>query len=150
VAGVGTFDILERTDGMVGASTPPFRRSFKAFAVLGQYPAYLQLWVKTGYDSNALQDNARVVLNGTEIGRIPPRPWVNHFLIDYDVVPIDFAGSLLRVWDGFSPTSPCFWDPEAASCKNDLDILPPPGSTGREYVLIGKIILHYQRDWKSS
>jgi hypothetical protein len=133
---VNTSIMLESKGTMVTQT----QRFIQPFTIYRRYPywsgQHILLWVKTGYSSNASQDNARVVLNGNELGRIPPRPWVNHNLLDYDVVVIN--------------VNPRFFNVHPAGLRNDVEIFAPPGNTGLEYVLLGRAILYYEVELQPS
>jgi hypothetical protein len=130
MAVLANYEIVERTGAFVSPSFT-YSRSFFTFGrYSGSHLAYLEMWVKTGYSSSATAP-AVVRLNGTQIGTIFPRPWLNHNYIDHDSIAFPFDGLLLR---GFTfPPQP-----------NTLQVVVPPGPTGFEYVLLAQVICHYK------
>jgi hypothetical protein len=93
------------------------------------------MWVKTGYSSPDSQTHAAVRLNGTEIGKIPPRPWLTHAYIDFDSIAFPFDGLLLRRFTGFP----------IRNAQNTLEIVVPPSTNGFDYVLLAQVICHYKQ-----
>jgi len=132
MAVLANYEIVERTAALVSPSFTYSRSFFTLGRYSGSHLAYLEMWVKTGYSSSATAP-AVVRLNGTQIGTIYPRPWLNHNYIDPDSIAFPFDGLLLR---GFT-----FPFPQS----NTLQVVVPPGTTGNEYVLLGQVICHYKQ-----
>jgi hypothetical protein len=87
--------------------------------------AYLILTVKTGYSDPS--ENAIVVINGTVIGGIEPRPWTNHFVIDVETIIFQFSNTLFL---------PFFFQ--------DLQIVPQGNlADPSNFLLLGDAICHY-------
>jgi hypothetical protein len=107
-------------------SSFPYRRSFP-IAHRGNVLPYLTMWVKTGYSSSSSAASVRI--NGTEIGKIFPRPWgANHSYLD------DEAESFF-----FSPTVlPIFSSPPQL---NFLEVVPT-ASPG-DFVLVSQVTYHW-------
>jgi len=129
---LANYEIVDQTGAYV-SPTSTYSRSFQIGGRNGGYPAYLEMWAKTGYSNSSTQP-ATVRLNGTQIGTIYPRPWLNHNYVDLDTIAFPFGGLLLRNWLPWMPV------------QNILEVVVPPGSTGAEYVILGQVICHYKQD----
>jgi hypothetical protein len=105
------------------SSTFPYARSFIAHSA-NQAP-YLVMWVKTGYSSSSSAASVRV--NGTEIDRIWPRPWLSHAFVDDEAVSFFFSPSLL-----LPPFVPFAL----------LEIVPKPAPA--DYVLLSHVTYHWR------
>jgi hypothetical protein len=133
---ITTYEILETNDAtfIKAATTPPYRKSFRIWRLFVHKPAYLLVWYTTGYPY-AAPELARVLINGTEIGRLPPHPWQGEPNPDHSVVALHFDAGLLRLFNPFTQRT------------NELAIDGPPGNVGNEYLWVGKVILHYTEEW---
>jgi hypothetical protein len=135
MAVLANYEVVERTGTFVSPSSTYSRSFFTLGRYSSSFLAYLEMWVKTGYSSSDSRTHAAVRLNGTEIGKISPRPWLTHSYIDFDSIAFPFDGLLLRRFTWFSfPVTP-----------NTLEIVVPPGTTGFEYVLLAQVICHYKQ-----
>jgi hypothetical protein len=117
------YQVVDAVGGFVNTSFP-YSRRFNGNGSFSFDPM-LFLWVKTGYSSNASAASVRV--NGTEIGKIFPRPWLTHSFIDLEAESFVFSRSVLDSvpfpwWPGF----------------NVLEIVPVAGAAN--FVLIGNVI----------
>jgi hypothetical protein len=117
------YQILDQTGSLVFNST--YSRQFFAVWSPSASP-YFEMWVKTAYSSGAGAASVRV--NGTEIGKVWPRPWTNHYYIDLEAVPFIFPFSLLATsWAG--PFG-----------MNTLEVVPVAGAGN--YLFVFHVIYH--------
>jgi hypothetical protein len=120
--------VIDSSGAMVSQSFPYSK--FFAVAIPFPFPppqgsAYLILTIKTGY-SDPLE-SAAVLINGTNIGSIDPRPWINHFAVDLETMIFVFDNTLLR---GILQT---------------LQIVPQGNlADPQNFLLLGDAILHYR------
>jgi hypothetical protein len=70
---------------------------------------------------------ASVGVNGTEIDRIWPRPWLNHAFVDDEAVSFFFSPFLLYSISLF---------------PNTLEIVPKPAPT--DYVIVSHVTYHWR------
>jgi len=143
-------EIIKTTDStMVGTLWGPFNSGpFLLTRVTNLRTPYLLVWYTTGYpDSTSFANHSRVLINGTEIGRLWPHPWQGQGWPDDNVVALPFNTNLLNLY-----TYICnFSYPPPAFCVNRVTITvpttPSTGSTGLEYLWVSKIIVHYTEEW---
>jgi hypothetical protein len=102
----------------------PFNKPFFLIRVDRGRPSLLIMEVKTSY---TYPQRAQVRLNGMQIGWIEPRPWTNHFVVDYEPVSIVIPGSSFSV--GYL----------GLPFPNILQIVP----SGTDYLLVANIWLHH-------
>jgi hypothetical protein len=121
------YQIIDSAGALVSANSP-YSKVFVSPS-FGQEP-YFTIWIKTGYSSGS--SAASVRLNGTEIAKIWPRPWLNHSYLDFEAEAFPFSNSLLA-----KAPPPIqflnFW-------FNQLDIVPKGGVL--DYVLLSNVIYH--------
>ena len=127
----GVYDVVDQVGGLVTTPSPyfpPYRKFFIANVNFIPDPMLL-MWVKTGYSS--FDSAASVRVNGSEIAKLQPRPWVNHFAIDFE------AESLMV------PRSVLFGGPFAGSpVLNTLEIVAAAGAAD-SYVLLDKVLFFH-------
>lgn len=116
------YQVIDPGSTLVSA-TFSYTRWFIAHS--GHQAPYLLMWVKTRYDSNPSAASVRI--NGTEIDRIWPRPWLNHSYIDDEAVSFLFSPSLLL--PPFIPFA-------------RLEIVPKPAPT--DYVFVSQVTYHWR------
>jgi hypothetical protein len=91
--------VIDRTGAMIASFLPPYSPIFftSIFPFFPPPPgdAYLILTVKTGYDNDHPEYSAAVLINGTTIGTIDPRPWTTHFFFPFETVIFPFPNTLL-------------------------------------------------------
>jgi hypothetical protein len=121
------YQIIDATGSLVYSS--PYTRTFVAVKS-GLSSPYLMMWVKTAYSTGA--GAASVRINGTEVGKVWPRPWTHHAYIDLEAVPFIFSPSLLNgpVWPPFP-------------LANTLEVVPVAGPTN--YLFVYHVMLHSRR-----
>jgi hypothetical protein len=139
-------EIIDTTAGagsdFVGpGGTYTSRSFFVGGGVINWISPYLLVWYTTGYPLSA-QNHARVLINGTNIGTLPPHPWQGQGSPDDTVVARPFNANLLRIF-----TFPCVFNPTDPACVNTVTINPPPGNTGFEYLWVRKVIVHYSAEY---
>src|SRR4029453_9258117 len=66
-----TYDVVDPIGGFIASFVPPYRKFFFTNVNFVPDPMFL-MWFKTGYSSNAKAASVRV--NGSEIGKLFPRP----------------------------------------------------------------------------
>jgi hypothetical protein len=120
MASVAELSIVNSIHALVYPPSFPFRARFRP-TTAREWSSVLVMEVKTSYS----RGSARVLLNGVEIGTIGPRPWRDHFIIDYDIVSIIFRTELL--------TGRSF---------NELSMVPTSG----DYLLVGNMWLHSYKE----
>ena len=118
------YDVVDSVGGFV-STFAPYRRLFTANVNFLSDPMFL-MWVKTGYSTSNLAASVRV--NGREIGKLFPRPWVNHSFIDFEAESLIFQRSFLS-------GAPFSWTPVI----NVLDIVAVAGPP-ESYVLVDKVL----------
>jgi hypothetical protein len=124
-----TYDVVDPVGGFIASFTPPYRKFFFTNVNFVPDPMFL-IWVKTGYSLNGKAASVRV--NGREIGKLFPRPWLDHNFIAFE------AESLLI------PRSALFGAPfSGINVVNTLEIVPAAGGTGDEYVLLDKVLFFH-------
>ena len=126
---MSNFVVPDSVGGLVWTSSPYSKFFLLTGLVVPSGTAYLILTVKTGYTDPS--ESALVVINGTAIGTIDPRPWTNHFAIDLETMIFVFDNSVLS---GF-PFGPV----------NNLQIVLQGNlADPYNYLLLGDAICHYQ------
>jgi hypothetical protein len=140
--------VIKTTDStMVGTPFGPFNSNpfLVSTNVISWRLPYLLVWYTTGYPYSTLFANhSRVLINGTEIGRLSPHPWQGQAWPEDNVVALPFASNLLNpflyscLFAGF---------PLPPFCVNTVTITVPTGNTGFEYLWVSKIIVHYSEEW---
>jgi hypothetical protein len=135
VAILAYYTIVDTTARLVSPSFP-YTKAFPTFFREPAEQAYLEMWVKTGYSQGS--QSALVRINGTEVGKIWPRPWTNHNYVDAEAVAFIFGGGLLRSGFNFP------WIPPLFGEQNRLEIVPQ-GSAPDNYVLVGDIICYFKQ-----
>ena len=120
------YDVVDPLGGLVAAPniTPPYRKVFLGNVNFMSDTMFL-MWFKTGYSSIA--NSAIVRVNGQEIGKLLPRPWLDHNYVNFE------AESLILPRT-FMLGAPYFWSP----VYNLLEIVPVPGADDG-YVLLDKV-----------
>ena len=124
-----TYDVVDPVGGLVATFVPPYRKFFFTNVNFVPDPMFL-MWFKTGYSSMGKAASVRV--NGREIGKLFPRPWLDHNFIDFE------AESLLIPRTSLAGAPFSF-----QSVLNVLDIVPVAGGAGDEYVLLDKVLFFH-------
>lgn len=121
-----TYDVVDPIGGFIASFVPPYRKFFFTNVNFVPDPMFL-IWFKTGYSSNAKAASVRV--NGNEIGKLFPRPWLGTNFVDFE------AESFLI------PRSSLFGAPfSGATVLNTLEIVGAPGGVGDEFVFLDKVL----------
>src|SRR5262245_1689149 len=119
------YDVVDPVGGLVATFVAPYRKFFFTNVNFVPDPMFL-MWVKTGYSS--ISNAAAVRVNGQVIGKLFPRPWLDHNYVNFE------AESLLV------PRSSLFGAPYSGiSVINTLEIVPVAGGDGDEFVLLDKV-----------
>jgi hypothetical protein len=119
--------ILNETAKLVSPTMGPSFTYTSVFYGIRDVSPYIQMDVKTGYNSPSSAASVRV--NGIEIGKIGPRPWVTGYYIPLETITFTFSASLLNAWVPYTPLRP-----------NILQIVPKAGPY--DYVFVGNVIYH--------
>jgi hypothetical protein len=143
-------EVIKTTDStMVGNAWGPFTSGpFLVTRVITWRTPYLLVWYTTAYpETTSFANHSRVLINGTEIGRLGPHPWSGFAWPDDNVVALPFNANLLNLF-----SFPCgITFPPPPSCVNTVTITvpttPSTGSTKLEYLWVSKIIVHYTEEW---
>ena len=122
---VANYWILDSGSSLVFSGSP-YRRYFPIMAHRGNVFPYLTMWVKTGYTSSSSAASVRI--NGTEIDKILPRPWLNHSFFDDEAVSFIFSPSVLPIFS--YPPQPTI-----------LDVIPRLGLT--DWVMVSHVTYHW-------
>jgi hypothetical protein len=122
--------VVDSSGALVSPSFPYSK--FFGTSIIPLFPppsglAYLILTVKTGYGVDHPDYSAAVLINGTKIGTIDPRQWINHFVIDLETMIFVFDNTLLR---GFLQTLQIVLQGNLADPQN--------------FLLVGDAICHYR------
>ncbi len=122
----GNYFIVDPSSSLVSASTP-YSRSFLSPRSSSTNP-YLTMAVKTAYSTNASAASVRI--NGVELGKVRPRPWVNHSFIDDEAITLIFDYSILT--NVGLPWLPAL---------NTLTVVPQSGTY--DYLFVSDVIYHF-------
>ena len=118
------YDVVDPIGALVSTFTPPYSKVFPGNANFMSDTMFL-MWFKTGYSLNASSASVRV--NGHEIGKLWPRPWLNHNYINSEAESLLFPRTVLL-------GGPYFLSP----VYNTLQIIPVAGAADG-YVLVDKV-----------
>jgi hypothetical protein len=119
------YQIIDPGSALVWSALP-YKKTF--FGDPAHKAPYFVMWVKTGYQLSSSAASVRV--NGTEIDKIFPRPWLNQ-PIDVEAVSFFFNPSLLI---------PISWHPGPPQAT--LEIVPKAGLY--DYVFVSHVIYHWR------
>jgi hypothetical protein len=124
-----TYDVVDPVGALVASFAAPYRKFFFTNVNFVPDPMFV-MWVKTGYSSIGKAASVRV--NGHEIGKLVPRPWLDHSFVDFEaesfVVPRAFLFG--------APFS-------GSTVLNTFDIVGAAGGVGDEYVLVDKVLFFH-------
>lgn len=121
------YTVIEASSALISASLP-YKRTFKPensppASVYGS--AFLLFWVKTGYSDYS--EAASVRIDGKEIGKIFPRPWLIHYILDLEADIIVFDSKLIQVQVLIGPAD------------HVLEIVP----SGKSFLILGTVLCEY-------
>jgi hypothetical protein len=122
------YDVVDSIGGLIATFQPPYRKFFLGNVNFTNNPILL-MWLKTGYSTNDHAASVRV--NGREAGKLLPRPWVDHFIIDFEAESLIFPRTFLNA----APY-------EQFPVINMLEIVPVAGADDG-YVLLDKVIFFH-------
>ena len=130
------FQVVDATFNLIYSGSGPLVRAILSFPMRAAGGVVLTMSVKTGYSD--ITKSASVLMNGTVIGKIDPRPWVNHEQVDMEAVTFIAPVSTVTV---FPIPLPQFVAGEGQGI-NFLEIML--GSSDDDgYVFVENIVCHY-------
>jgi hypothetical protein len=128
--GAADFAVFERSSAQLVSTSFPFSRVQLVIGISGP-DMLITMAVKTGYSDNAKA--AKVMLNGKEVGRVDPRPWTNHFVIDMETVTFVVPQSAVPTGDAILHLA-----------LLTLQIVPT-NSDPDNFLLVGPVVCHYHK-----